>query len=422
MDRPKRLPFHNLTAENWLNLAAVGVLAFYTIYFVFELVLGRLCGQVGVDYCAYWSAGRVATAYGHQSVYDTQVLYQVERSILPAQADPATNGKILVPYLPLFILPFQFLALIPPLPGFVAWISINLALFLLYMRNFTRRGNLRALPLPTMLMILASPPVFENLWSGQLSVWLMLCAGEFLRALVDRKPLRAGLWLGGFMLKPQLLVLVVPILLLHRSFRVLAGLAICSLLVGLSSLALVGPEGLHRMLAMWWQAYAAGQANSSIEGMMNFRMLGFHMAAVLTPWIAWGLAATGMLAVAALAMQRWRRPFDPAQTAVGAAMLGILAATTMTAWHSHIHMAVVLLPSMMLLYQAGALPVRAFHCWVLAPAVLFILTVFLPPALARLPLVSDPRAPVVYLPMAAAQLIATLYLFRWSLRYPTRRT
>jgi hypothetical protein len=81
-------------------------------------------------------------------------------------------------------------------------------------------------------------------------------------------------------------------------------------------------------------------------------------------------------------------------------------------------MAMVLVPALTLLLKARALPARAFHYWVLLPSFLYVLAVFLPPALVRLQLISDPGAPLVYLPFAAAQLISTLYLFRWALRFP----
>jgi hypothetical protein len=156
--------------------------------------------------------------------------------------------------------------------------------------------------------------------------------------------------------------------------------------------------------------------------MMNFRMLGLQLSLITQPWIGWGLAATGMLAVLGLTLQRWRLPFDSLPTSFAAGVLGILASTVTTAWHSHIHMATVLLPPMILLLQARVLPAKALYWWVLPSSFLFVLAVFVPPALLRLQLISNAGATLIYLPFASAQMISTLCLWWWALRLPTRPT
>ena len=58
-------------------------------------------------------------------------------------------------------------------------------------------------------------PVFLNFFFGQVNLWLLICAGEFFRAFLSAKPLKAGLFLGGWLLKPQLLILIIPFLLIQ---------------------------------------------------------------------------------------------------------------------------------------------------------------------------------------------------------------
>jgi hypothetical protein len=161
-----------------------------------------------------------------------------------------------------------------------------------------------------MLMIFASLPVYLSIWGGQIDVWLAICVGEFMRALLSDKPFRAGLWLGGLLLKPQLLVLIGLVFVLQRSLRILAGLATCSAILVISSLALIGPSGMVQMLDLWL-IYASGHTSSWIEGMTNWRMLGYHLSAILDPWVGWGIAAAGMLATLVIALFVWRRPFSP---------------------------------------------------------------------------------------------------------------
>ena len=44
----------------------------------------------------------------------------------------------------------------------------------------------------------------------------MIRTGEFIRSSLNKKPVLSGIWLAGLLLKPQLLILIVPIILLMR--------------------------------------------------------------------------------------------------------------------------------------------------------------------------------------------------------------
>ena len=182
----------------------------------------------------------------------------------------------------------------------------------------------------------------------------------------------------------------------------------------LASLAMIGPSGLQSVLHLWG-LYAAGRASNWVEGMLNFRMLGLHLSTVLPPGIVWPLVGIVMSACVVLALLTWRRPVDVRSPTFAVATLGILAATVSVAWHAHIHMAMLLVPPLILLYQQGSIPRRAMELWVFLPSSMFLLTVFVPPALARLGLIRDPGAAYIYLPFAAAQLFVDLYLFYWAL-------
>jgi hypothetical protein len=265
------------------------------------------------------------------------------------------------------------------------------------------------------LMILASLPVFLNIFAGQVGVWLAICIGEFLRAARDHRPLRAGFWLGGLLIKPQVLILLVPILALQRSRRILAGLVACTLILGLTSIALVGSNGLFQMLQLWI-AYAGSQAHIWIEGMMNWRMLGFHLSALTAPWMGYGIALTGMALTLFMAVRAWRRPVDMQSPQMPVAVLGILAATTVFTWHSQINTAMILIPPMVYLLQSRALPRKALVFWVFLPALAFIPVVFAPGLLATLKVASPDDGRFLYFFIGASQFAVDIYLFWWALR------
>jgi hypothetical protein len=318
-------------------------------------------------------------------------------------------------YLPIFVVPFQLLSLLPPATGYWIWTAVNLAAFALYLRHFTRRMGGQSASVRLLLLVLASLPVFLNLFAGQVAVWLAICAGEFLLALSAGKPFRAGLWLGGLLLKPHLLVLIGLVLLLQRSFRTLAGLAVTSSALLAACLLLSGPGAVLRMLDLWLvQGTGSGYSGVWLEGQMNWRMLAFHLSAFADARLGTAIVVVGMLATLVITLYVWRRPLDLGGSSPAIAVLGIMAATALLAWHSHINTAMLLIPPIIYLAQAKILPSRALAWWVFLPASLFVGVTFMPQVLGRLNLFSDAAARLIYFFIGGAEFAVTLYLFWWS--------
>ncbi|RME36205.1 MAG: DUF2029 domain-containing protein [Thermoflexia bacterium] len=117
---------------------------------------------------------------------------------------------------------------------------------------------------------------------GQTNGLLAVFAGEFLRAIRKGRPFQAGLWLGGLWLKPQILLLILPALLLQRQGWVLAGFGSTSLLLVGLSLLLAGPQTLLRLISLWL-AFAQGIPTIIPEVMINWRMVGIRLDADLSP-------------------------------------------------------------------------------------------------------------------------------------------
>lgn len=398
-----------MSPEGWLNLGLAGLLLFYACYMIWQAVLNMMCSQIGVDYCEYLSAGMAANEHGYAAIYDPGLLGQAQRSLLPGAAVPVLPFF----YLPIFVLPFQLLSRLSPEVGFWIWTAANGVGLLLYLRLFVRSQGLQPVSNRLMLMIFACLPVFMNLLTGQMELWLAICAGEFMRAFAGHRSFQAGLWLGGLLLKPQALILIVPLLLIQRSWRTLAAFGTCSLILGGVSLLLASPSGLLQMFRVWLTT-ANGQANIWLEGMMNWRMMGVHLASVLGPWPGWGIAAIGMLATFAISLYIWRRPFSPESPSFAVAWLGILAATLLITWHAHIHMAMILIPPLLYIYQAKILPHRVLACWVFLPAFVFVSMVFVPETLMRLNILSGDTRPLIYFFISASEFAVNLWLFMWA--------
>jgi hypothetical protein len=405
--------FQGLTSDKWVNLAIAALLAFYAIQMILDVAWGTLCGHIGVDYCNNtWATGYIANTLGYAKVYDVRLIGEVERSIFPPTADPALFIVSPSYYLPIFIAPFRLLSRLQPGGGYVAWTALNLAAMVGYLIFFATRVAGQRPARRTLILLCASLPVFFNAFYGNVDVWLMICVGEFLRAWSAGRPLRAGLWLGGLILKPPLLAVICLFALLMRSYKLIFGaLATAGTLMAVS-LLMVGQQAFQGIMALWLKA-AAGSPGIGVESMMNWRMLAVDLSAFTAPQLAWGLASLGALATLILAVQALRQGHVPGSQAWWEVMVVILAASSALAWHSHVHSAIVLLPSLLYLSQRGILPNRVLNIWVLLPAVLLTL-VLVPQHMMRLQVLPSSAQFLVYLMRGGGTLGANLYVLWWA--------
>jgi hypothetical protein len=409
-----KIPFQDMHRQGWQNLALAGILAFYLIQIALELAWRNTCGHLAIDYCAFWSAGRVANASGYTAVYDLGIIGPVQRAMFPLTADPAAFAISPVAYLAVFLLPFQVLALLPPLTGFWLWTALNAAILFYYLRFFATSIGPGQLPARLAAMLFLSLPAFLNFFTGQVNVWLAVCAGEFVRAALAGKNLRAGLWLGGFLLKPQALFLIAPAMLLQRRGRILAGLAASSIALFGISFAMAGAEGISR-LAELWLGFAGGLPTNDVEIMMNWRMLGLHLGALFTPQSGPIAAIAGMALTVLATFQLWRRPIEPSSVSFVAALFGTLAATALFAWHSHAHMAMFLIPPMVYLHQHERLPRGLLEWWILLPASVYVL-VFFTAALIRAGVLQEAATGLLNFARGASEFGLNLWILLWAIR------
>jgi hypothetical protein len=399
-----------MTSREWLNLGLAALFLFYVIYITWLMIPQMECWRIGGDYCQYLSGGRLANNYGYSHIYDLWLPVQAAANSSPTSVMP-------FPYLPVFVLPFQLLSKLRPEIGFWTWTALNLAALFLYLRSFARRLNIQPVPDRLLLMIFACLPVYMNVLNGQVNMWLVICVGEFMVAFFSDHPFRAGLWLAGLLLKPQMLILIGLILLLRRSWQILAGLGVSSFAFGILSFLMIGPAGLVQMLKIWLGT-ANAQAGVWEAGMMNWRMLGVHLSSITNPWIGLGFAIAGVLATLIVALYKWGRPLNPALQSFPVALLGILAATALVTWHAHIHEAVILIPPLVYLYQKKILPQKVLDYWVFLPAFLFLIMVFIPEATAQLGIFSGDIRPFIYFVIGAGEFSVNFYLFWWAVRTP----
>lgn len=407
--------FQDMTPRKWMNLAVAGLAVFYLLQIILDFMWGTMCGHVGVDYCNnIWSIGHIANTMGYAKIYDIDLIARVERSIFPANVDPSLFIVTPPPYLAIFVPPFQLFALLSPTAGYLLWTALNLAVMIVYLLFFGRSLSGQAPEVRLLMITGVSLPLFFNVFYGNVNVWLLICTGEFMRAFMSDKPIRSGLWLGGLMLKPPLLLMIGFFLLMSRAFRVLAGAAAASGLLAGLSLLLVGPQAFAKMIGIWLRS-AAGQPSDGVESMMNWRMLGVDLSHFTGQWLAWTVAALGILLTLVFTVRALRPGLQRSTQSFSLTTLAILTASSALAWHSHVHTALVLLPPIVLLYQRKILPQPVLDTWVLLPASIFVL-VLIPQHLMRVGLLPESAQYLVYLMRGGGALAANIYLLWWAVR------
>lgn len=355
------------TVKKWQIAIVATMLVFYTFHVLFILNTETFCNHIGDDFCAYWSAGRIMNKHSIADIYDPVRVAQFQEDLYTPPSDlSSTFQPVETPYLPIFLLPFLIFSEIEIQSSFIIWSLINLISFLLYLKFFLNfYADKEGLWLAALMAVLCFP-FFLNLSSGQLNVWLMICVGEFLRRFLSNKKLISGLWLGGLLLKPQILILILPFLLFRREFRAIAGFAISGIVVLVSSIVLVGVDGLLVLMNILLES-ASGGANSIPTIMINWRMLGNNLGLFTTPLIGWVIIISGTLLTSAFSLFVFSKQPPKDESTQSIALLGVFAATCVVTWHAHRYLTLILLPPMLHLLIKEQINYKLFTGWVFVP-------------------------------------------------------
>jgi hypothetical protein len=243
--------------------------------------LDRLGRPLGTDFSNVWTAGRMALEGRAADVWSWPDHFAVQRE-LHGKNDVDLFGWH---YPPPFLLVAAALATLSYVPALVAWQLATLAPFAGLMWRLVPRREI-------LLATLAAPVALVCLAHGHNGFLTALLLGGGL-ALLDRKPLTAGLLFGCLIYKPQFALIIPPLLLAGGHWRAIGGAIFSStVLVGLT-------------LAIWgwpvWQAFA--DSLPLTRGVVIEQgSTGWHK--IMTPFAAarmWGGSVALAYAVQALA-------------------------------------------------------------------------------------------------------------------------
>lgn len=370
-------------AIKWLDRLWVIGLVILSVYAFQMFRSGRYCAYLGTDFRGYYAVAQIARQSGFTGLYDQQTQEQFQAALSYRCPDGSTAPPLLwvsMPYLPVFVVIFIPLTLLDFTGAYFLWVALNLAILLVYLRRFVSALGER-LEFVHLLQWALCVPLFSNLALGQVNVLLMVCLGEFVLAYLRGWHYLSGIWLGGLLMKPHTLILLMPGLVLHKRWKTLFGFVGSALGVLAVSLLLAGWSGVWASLHM--AAGFAGPLIQTGQTMMNFRALALNLDMLLPARLAWAVAICGMGLLAGLTLYLWKRASAKIDSVFLVLILSTLAATFAVTWHSHFYLLLLLLPFLAALDSRQIISPLWRWTWLAGPPLFYGLLYLANPSQAR---------------------------------------
>ncbi len=224
-----------------LAIAAVSVLpAVYDLWKVVTIAAGQLDGPAaGTDFLnLYTGASLFAHEPGSTYQLDTQQLLQ--RSLTGRES----------PLVPFYLPPYaallvSWLGWLPYGPAYVLWLVVNVVCLMLAIFLAAPRWT-RWYVFVWLGLVMPFLPVVLGLGQGQTSALLLLASAGLVRGFTSatRSSISRVTCVVGWLLKPQLGVMLMVVLVLTRSWRILAGTLVAVAALGTAALIRLGQAGI----------------------------------------------------------------------------------------------------------------------------------------------------------------------------------
>jgi alpha-1,2-mannosyltransferase len=345
-----------LRTGDWLTAArmrlwALAVLAASSAALVYLLVTsnGLIDYQgrpIGTDFASFYAAGTLVLEGQTQAAYDGATHYARQQALFGA-ATPYYGWL----YPPFFLFIAGALALLPYLLALLVWQGATFTLYLTAIGALIRSITTAASGIQGnglwLLLATAYPAVLINLGHGQNGfLTAALFAGAL--AMLDRRPVIAGVLFGLLVYKPQFGLLIPLALLATARWRTIAAAAATVVLLVLTTVVAFGPDV--------WSAFIASSKVARVA-LIESGEVGWHKVQSVLAWVRmWGgslqtaYAIHGVVALIAAGaiVWLWRGTATYALKAAGLACASIIVA-----FHSHDYDLMVLAPVIVLLGADG---------------------------------------------------------------------
>lgn len=221
-----------LTRERVIAISAMaGVASLASLLWLFGFGHGTLdpVGRpLGTDFSEVYAAGKMALAGNAADVWTWPKHFAVQQHIQHSTTVDLYGWH----YPPPFLLIASALAFLPYIPALAVWQAASLGAFTGLMWKLVPRWE-------TLLLVLAAPVTLVCVTHGHNGFLTAFLLGGGL-LLLERKPLAAGLLLGCLIYKPQLALIIPPLLLITRNWRAIAGACLSASLLIATTLVFWG--------------------------------------------------------------------------------------------------------------------------------------------------------------------------------------
>ncbi|MCB0345599.1 MAG: DUF2029 domain-containing protein [Bdellovibrionales bacterium] len=192
------------------------------------------------DFPAFYAAGVIAAGPHPEMLYDVELQRAIEND-----AWPNLDGEVLVnaypPYVAALAIPLTWLS---PINSKIFHLLLSCAALIAAAAIIATRKGDKIIPVLAVLTCFA--PILHGTLGGQNTAFSILCLCGAYHALAvgdKRSDMKAGLWLGLWLFKPNLALIVIASLVLSGRLYILPGVFLVALLYELLAVSLLG---------FWW--------------------------------------------------------------------------------------------------------------------------------------------------------------------------
>ncbi len=331
-----------LTSERWLQGFFLILLLVYVSVWVGQIArLGK-----ETDFLATYTAGKMVIGGEGHRLYNLNAQRQTQQPISHINLPPddllpyITPPFFIVPFLPLFFLPFY--------GAFAVMASINVLLTILTL--ILLKNNLPGFNsigwVTVVLATFSFFPWFVNLMQGQNAVITMLILSGVFVLLKHRRDGWAGAVLALGLFKPQLNIIFFAVLVAKKRWRaVLAYLGVALILLAISYL-LVGRTGIedYIKLTLVHSPLVDGFYGIKYPKMHNWRGFFTVMVGRSHADLAAMLTVGASLATLAILGWNWRGAWRPAESKFDFRFAFLIIATLLVSPHLNTHDLTLWLP------------------------------------------------------------------------------
>jgi hypothetical protein len=300
---------------------------------------------IGVDFGIYYSIAKAWILDGPLAMYDLDLItlrLQPLRRYYAVQDAPLITGP--GPYPAVYILPFLFLSIIPPVPAFIIWALTNISIAGKVIRGMAVKSRVDSWGFVAMGVLFQ--PIAIALMVGQLSIVMLYGVYRSFSEFAKGRDFYAGLWCGLLYLKPQLTVFFALVFLIKRRWRALAGLITAGFLILVSSIMVVGFDGVlaHYQTMRSMAGFRGTLPIIGPQAMINWRGV---LISILPRDVSEAVGLNTTLALSlfttSLLFGIWRGEWNPRGPRFARQFLATLIIAMLSSFHTHIHSAALLI-------------------------------------------------------------------------------